>query len=54
MNLVTWSLVAVEKVENMGGGEPGMMWCKFREIWKVEHIFQFLFVKNSTNLSAKS
>ena len=42
MILITLSSVTKEKVENIGGGESGVMCCEFTE------------VENSTNLSAKS
>ena len=53
--LVTLSSVTVEKVENIGGGESGVMCCKLTEAENVERIFSIFFsVKNSTNLSVKS
>ena len=39
MILVTWSTVTVEKVENIGTGESGVMYCIFREVENVERNF---------------
>ena len=39
MILATGSSVTVEKVENMGAGESGVMHCKFLEVRKQERIF---------------
>ena len=36
----------------MGGEESGVMCCEFLEVGKIECIFSFFSVKNSTNLSA--
>ena len=41
-------------MENIGGGESGVMCCKLIEAENVERIFSIFSVKNSTNLSAKS
>ena len=41
-------------MENMGGGESGVMCCKLTEAENVQRIFSIFSVKNSTNLSAKS
>ena len=44
----------VEKVENIRGGESGVMCCKLTEAENVERIFSVFSVKNSTNLSVKT
>ena len=41
-------------MENMGGGESGVMCCKLTEAENIECIFSIFSVKNSTNLSAES
>ena len=42
-------------MENIAGGESGVMCCELTEAENVEHIFFLFFsVKNSTNLSAKA
>ena len=45
MILVTRSSVTVEKDANMGGGESGVICCKFRKVEKFEHIFSIFFCK---------
>ena len=41
-------------MENIGGGESGVMCCKLREVEKVERIFSNFSVKDYINQSAKS
>ena len=41
-------------MENIGGGESGVMCCELTAAVNAERIFSIFSVKNSINLSAKS
>ena len=47
MILVTCSSVTVENMENIGGGESGVMCCKLPEAENVKRIFSIFSVTNS-------